>query len=44
MIVHRKINKVKYKIKFIEYIGYKLLVSWFSPRRGLCPILEIDLR
>jgi hypothetical protein len=41
-IVHKKINKVKYKIKFIEFISYKLLVSRFSPKRGLRAILEID--
>ena len=44
MIVDLKINKVKYKIKFIESCDHKLLVSWFSPGRGLRSVLGKDLR
>ncbi len=30
IIVHKKINKVKYKIKIVDFGSQKLLVSWFS--------------
>ena len=39
-----RINKIKYKIKFIEFVGYKRLILWFPTKRGLCLFLERDFR